>query len=221
MKKILLITVALLFLFGCSKESSLSPASVTTIHPETKVTATQETDLREYQELLSYNDTGNWIPFTLGCIFEKPQDIDLEFMFYSGTAELGWHSISSASEAELIHAGFWREMDLQVMPVSSLNDALRQTLGITLTDVKIPESWYYLSAEDAYCSNNNDAYYIGPVTVTSVTKYNDGTAEVHYQVDSYYNTKTGEFLDETCLLLTLWQDGDEWVVYSNFIESVG
>ena len=221
MKKFLLFILALLFLVGCSKVNPLPSTSVTTEPSETEIIATQETDLREFQELLSYHDNGNWIPFTLGCIFEKPQDVDLDFMFYSGTTDLGWHSISSASEEELINAGFWREMDLQVMPVSSLNEALKETLGITLADAKIPVSWYYLSSEDAYCSNNNDAYYIGPVTVTSVTKYSDGTAEVHYQVGSCYNTKTHEFLGKTCLILTLYQDGTRWLVYSNLIESVG
>ena len=232
MNRLIYIFLIILLLSGCKPTDSHSvvtiPApeqsapieSIDTTHPE--ITATALEDITEFQNMLNYQPgIENWIPFALGSVFDKPEDIDLEFMFYAGTDGMGWNDILAASEQELIDAGFWREMDLQVMPVSSLESALMSTFGISLSDITIPDSWYYLSDEDAYCSNNNDAYFVGDVVVTTVTEYSDGTAEVHYRVGSYYHTKTGEFLDETALILTLKRSGEHWLVYSNLIENVG
>ena len=221
MRRLLYILLISVFLCGCKQKETLPPA-FTEAPEEPAATSSEIQDLSKFQSLLSYDDTHqNWIPFALGSVFENPRDIDLEFMFYMGTERLGWFDISAESEQELIDAGFMREMDLQLMSVSSLEQALEATFGISLSDTTIPLSWYYLSSEDAYCSNNNDAYFVGNVIVTSATEYSDGTTEVHYQVDSYYNTKTGEFYDQTALILTLKQHHDRYLIQSNLIESVG
>ena len=222
MKSFVCMLLTIFLLCGCTYSTNGTVPSPTDASEETVVTSIELQDLSQFQSMLNYSeDTENWIPFALGCIFESPQDIDLDFMFYRGIDNLDWHSIGKESEQELIDAGFMREMDLQVMPVDSLESILQATFGITLAETRIPDSWYYLSAEDAYCTNNNDAYFVGNVTVTSATRYSDGTTDVYYNVGSYYNTKTCEFYDCANLILTLKDQNGCWLVHSNLVEGIG
>ena len=222
MKSFVCMLLTIFLLCGCAYSTNSTVPFPTNAPEETMVTSLELQDLSQFQSMLNYGEnTENWIPFALGCIFESPQDIDLDFMFYQGIGNLGWHSICKESEQELIAAGFMREMDLQVMPVDSLESVLKATFGITLAETSIPDSWYYLSAENAYCTNNNDAYFVGHVTVTSATEYSDGTTVVHYNVGSYYNTKTCEFYDCANLILTLKDQSGCWLVYSNLVEGIG
>ena len=181
------------------------PASPTviTLPPETTSPAASDT-FDEWYALLSYPDEGfNWIRSAMGCVFEKASDIDLEYLFYGGFREGNWDAVSPETEQQLLDRGFWREMDLQPMPAARIEGVLNDTFGISLSDCTIPQGWAYVEKEDLYCSNHNDAYYAGDFTITAVE--DDGkTVHIHYNIaDSYYNTATGEFLDNPSLILGL------------------
>lgn len=160
-------------------------------------------DYSEYEALLDFAAEPNWLPRALGCLFEKPEDIDLYYLFYLGVEHPGsWDDISSESEEFLLGQGFMRDMDLQIMPVAKMEEILRQTFGIELKDVAMPKEWRYIEAEDAYCSNHSDAYFPGIPNITAVD--DDGeTIVIHYTIDGFWLPDSGEFLDTAQLVLTL------------------
>ena len=175
----------------------------TTVPPETTSPASAAMSVEEAAALLDFSAEPNWLARALGCIFEKPEDIDLYYMFYLGVDHPGsWDDIAPESEKFLLDQGFMREMDLQIMPVEKMEDALRDTFDIELKDVAMPAEWRYIEAEDAYCSNHNDAYFPGVPNITSVE--DDGeTVVIHYTIDGFWIPHSGEFLDPARLVLTL------------------
>ena len=152
-------------------------------------------------------------------MFSDPTEIDLKWLFYIGTGGGGWKDISAESEQFLIDQGFIREYDLQVMPVDDLEEALQSTFGISLSDVTIPDCWVYIEAENAYCSNHNDACVPDPFTITDVTEHEDGSVEIAYSFnETHYNPQTDERLDNASFVLTLQKTPDgNWLILSNVI----
>lgn len=160
-------------------------------------------DFSEYEALLDFSTEPNWLGRALGCVFSSPEDVDLYYMFYLGVEHPGsWDDLSPESQQTLLDRGFWRELDLQIMPAEKLEEALQVTFGVSLSDVTIPVEWGYVEVENAYCSNHSDAYFPGIVNITAVE--DDGsTIVIRCTIDGYYNTATGEFLDSANLILTL------------------
>ena len=194
------------------------PARVETIPEPT--TPPVPTDFTPYGALIAYAADPNWLARSLGCLYESPTEIDLNYMFYLGVDHPGsWNEISAESRETLIDRGFLTEMDLQIMPASKLEAALRETFGIGLSDVTMPESWCYIEAEDAWCSNHNDAFFPGVPTITAVE--DDGHfITIRYTIDGYWLTATGEFLDTAPLVLSLVRNEDGTIhAVSNLLES--
>lgn len=190
----------------------------TTLPPETTAPTEILNEFAEYEALLNFTAEPNWLPRVLGCVFEKPEDVNLYYMFYLGVEHPGsWDDISAESQQSLIDQGFWREFDLQIMPCDKLEEALQSTFGIGLADVTIPESWGYIEAEDAYCSNHSDAYVPDAFTITNVSESPDGTVEIHYFCESYYNTAADDFLYTVDLILTLRKTDDGFLAISNVL----
>ena len=191
----------------------------TTVPPETTAPTVSD-PFAEYYALLEYTwpDT-NWLHNAMGCIFESPAEIDLEYLFYAGFRLGSWDLLSPESEAQLIEQGFWREMDIQPMPVDQLEQVLQNNFGISLSDCTIPEGWAYVEKEDMYCSNHNDAFFPGVPTITAVE--DDGHfITIHYTIDSYWITATGEFMDTAPLVLSLVRNEDGTIhAVSNLLES--
>ena len=118
--------------------------------PETTVPTA---DFSEYAALLDFTADPNWLSRSIGCVYEKPEDVDLYYLFYLGVEHPGsWDDISEGSRQSLIDQDFFPEFDLQIMPCDKLEEALQTTFGIGLDDVAIPESWGYIEKENAYCS---------------------------------------------------------------------
>lgn len=227
-KHVLLFTLTLtLLLCACapaSTETTAAPETTllpettlppeTTQPPETTIPETSEPEAAEpfadWYDMLEYTyPERNWIRSAMSCVFERPEEIDLEYLFYNGLSYGGWDKVSPESEQYLIEQGFWREMDLQPMPVSELNRILDAVFDISLSDMTIPDAWVYLETEDFYCSNHNDAYGFVDYTITEVTELDDGLVKISYTVDSYfYNPKTDEFYDFADLVLILRQTKD-------------
>ena len=232
MKKLALLLALMLLLTACNQvPPPADTAPPQTTEPVVEITALVETipetttppvitDFTPYESLISFDADPNWLARALGCLFESPSEIDLNYMFYLGVDHPGsWNEISAESRQTLIDRGFLTEMDLQIMPASKLEAALRETFGIGLSDVTIPESWCYIEAEDAYCSNHNDAFFPGVPTITAVE--DDGHfITIRYTIDGYWLTATGEFLDTAPLVLSLVRNEDGTIhAVSNLLES--
>lgn len=187
----------------------------------TEITGMTVQDFTEYYDLLSFSgNERNWIYFSMGCLFSNPQEIPLNFLFYLGVDHPGsWMDISPESQQYLVDQGFTTEMDLQIMPVGILEQIMQDTFGVSLSDVPIPSEWDYIEAENAYCSNHSDAYIPGPFTISAVTEYNNGTVEITYETDMFYDGSTGEFYDQPTLILTLSpRENGNWLVLSNCLK---
>ena len=232
MKKFALLLVLMLLLTACAEvPPPADTAPPQTTEPVVEITARVETipetttppvisDFTSYKALISFDAQPNWLARALGCLFESPTEVDLNYMFYLGVAHPGsWNEISAESRQTLMDRGFLTEMDLQIMPADKLEAALQETFGIGLSDVTIPESWCYIETEDAYCSNHNDAFFPGVPTITAVE--DDGHfITIHYTIDGYWLTATGEFLDTAPLVLSLVRNEDGTIrAVSNLLES--
>ena len=178
------------------------------------------TDFSEYVDLLDISADPNWLARSLGCLYEHPWELDLYYMFYLGVGYPGsWNEISEESRMKLVNEDFLEEFDLQIMPVETLEAALQDTFGISLSSVEIPESWGYIEAENAYCSNHSDAYFPGVPNITAVE--DDGTyITIHYTIDGYWIPSTEEFMDTAPLVLSLIRNDDGTIhAVSNLLES--
>lgn len=188
----------------------------TTVPVETTTPAVR--DFAEYEAVLSLSAQPNWLARAVGCVFEKPEDINLNYLFYLGVGHSGsWDDISAESRQSLVDQGFLTEFDLQIMPAYKLEEILQSTFDISLKDVTIPESWGYIEAEDAYCSNHSDAFVPENFTIKNVTESPDGTVDIHYFCESYYNTATDEFLYSVDLVMTLQVTKDGYQAISNVL----
>lgn len=224
MKRFALILALVLLLCGCTE----TPPPATTAPPlptessapmETTIpdesTAPVETtvptvitDFAPYEDLLSFDAEPNWLGRSLGCLYESPSQINLNYMFYLGVDYPGsWGEISDESRRKLVDYGFWDEMDIQILPAEILEQALRECFGVGLDDVTIPQEWCYIEAEDAFCSNHNDAFFPGIPIVTAVE--DDGVnIWIHYTIEGYWIPDTEEFLDSASLILGLERQED-------------
>ena len=190
----------------------------TTIPTTTPETAPIITDFSEYEDLLSFSAEPNWLARSLGCLYEHPWELDLYYMFYLGVGYPGsWNEISEESRRKLVDEGFLEEFDLQIMPVETLDAALQDTFGVSLSSVEIPEEWGYIEAEDAYCSNHSDAFFPDAFTITNITESPDGMVQIHYFCESYYNTATDEYLSTVDLILTLREMNGSHQAVSNVL----
>jgi len=214
MKRLALLLALLLCLSACTAplpppETTAPPQTTAPVEPTLPPETAAAMTIGEAAALLHPNgDAPNWLFFSLGCLYEKPEDIDLSFLFYLGVNHPGsWNDICEESRQTLIDQGFLTEMDLQIMPAEKLEEALRATFGMGLTSMVIPESWAYIATENAYCSNNNDAFFPGVPNITAVE--DDGkTIVIHYTIDGYWLPDSEEFLDPAELVLTLNRQED-------------
>ena len=231
MKRFALLLALVLLLSACGQTPpvettapSQTNAPVETVPETTTPMETTEpvtiTDFAPYEALLSFSAEPNWLARSLGCLYESPAEVDLEYMFYLGVDHPGsWGDISAESRQTLVDLGFWEEMDIQIMPVEKLNAALQSTFGTSLEDMTIPEYWGYIDAEDAWCSNHNDAYFPGTPTITAVE--DDGRfITIRYTIEGYWVPGTDEFLDTAPLILSLIRNEDGTIhAVSNLLES--
>ena len=225
MKKLALLLALMLLLTACAQ----TPPAETTAPPETSVPVetvpeTTEpvtiTDFAPYEALLSFDAEPNWLARSLGCLYESPAEIDMNYMFYLGVNHPGsWADISDESRQTLIDAGFIEEMDIQIMPAEILEEALQSTFGMGLNYMEMPAEWAYIYNEDAFCSNHNDAYFPGVPTITAVE--DDGHfITIRYTIDSYWVPGTETFLDTAPLVLSLIRNEDGTIhAVSNLLET--
>ena len=232
MKKLALLLALMLLLTACNQvPPPADTAPPQTTEPVVEITARVETipetttppvttDFTPYGALIAYDADPNWLARSLGCLYESPTEIDLNYMFYLGVDHPGsWNEISAESRQTLIDRGFLTEMDLQLMPAAKLEAALQETFGLGLADMTIPDQWCYVKDADLYCSNHNDAFFPGVPTITAVED-NGHFITIRYTIEGYWLTATDEFMETAPLVLSLVRNEDGTIhAVSNLLES--
>ena len=151
---------------------------------DTTLKTDEAKEIAKYQELLREE----WIQRIIGCIFEEPEDISLEYMFYLGLPHEEREDPSQYSQTEIdllkdaLRDTFWGEEAWEgahKFPAERLNEILNQYLGVSLADVEIPETWIYLAETDAYYDVRTDAYSVSP-NVTGVNTDENGLIYVYW-----------------------------------------
>lgn len=194
------------------------PTVAEPIIKETDPTEPGETEkagptIESFTELLnSDSPEAYWLCQAMGCVFGQPEDIDLYYFFYNGIVPDAWNVISQESVDWLESQGHKKGSGLQVMPLEDMEQIMQDAFGISMADVEsgIPGKWRYLQEEKAYASFHSDVWGgMGGITVTWVDEYAGGRVDVFYTVSgSYYNTATGEYLDNPDMVLALRQQPD-------------
>ena len=238
MRKLALLLVLMLLLTACAEvpppadtapPQTTEPVVETTIPTETTlpvetVPVTTEpvviTDFTPYEALLSFSAEPNWLARSLGCLYESPTEIDMNYLFYLGVNHPGsWSDISDGSRQTLLEAGFIEEMDIQIMPAEILEEALQSTFGMGLGYMEMPEEWAYIYNEDAFCSNHNDAYFPGVPVITAVED-NGHFITIHYTIEGYWVPGSDMIYDTASLVLSLVRNEDGTIhALSNLLES--
>ena len=141
MKRLALLLALILCLSACAEipppadtappRPAETTAPVETTQPPETTSPVVSDPFEEWYALLDFAEypETNWLRNAMGCVFTAPDEIDLEFLFYAGFRDGSWDKLSPESEAALIEQGFWRDMDLQPMPVSKIEDVLNSTLA--------------------------------------------------------------------------------------------
>ncbi|MGN0985889.1 MAG: M56 family metallopeptidase [Candidatus Enterenecus sp.] len=175
-----------------------------------------------FQELLKYDGGETCYNGALTCVYAAPEDIALEYVFYNkfpGGEE--WHDFTAEEQAYLIsqnqdkNFGFGH-LQAQKRPAEQLEAMLQRYFGVSLSDVKIPDSWVYYEATDSYYSCHGDFYIMDWLTVTRVVDQGNGIYHIWYTSARSYaqNPATGQTY--TDMVLTVRRNaGGGYTVLSN------
>ena len=169
--------------------------------PETTLPAEPvDARLQEYQALFDWQ--GDMIfNRAAGHEYAYKMDVDLYYLFYNGVDYPGsWDSIDASERDLLIQAGFWPELDIQIMPAELLEEKLLRYFGLGLAGVRIPDGWVYSADTDTYYSNHNDAY-ANVVTVAGYSDQPDGNVLLHLIVDGAH--QGDEYYSDAPMYMTL------------------
>jgi len=238
------LTLALL-LCACSPKngqinSGTTEATVTpTVTPTTAPTTESAADLtttptaptvqlseeERFQKLIKEE---YWYWHALGCTFEKPEDISLEYYMYGGIHPLERVNANTYTDEEKAYLdsklgskyGENAWASASKMPVAKINEAL-SVLGVTIEDVKIPERWVYYDKTDSYYVWVRDAYGIVGWNVTDVVTENGGLTKVYWEIKNMHlNTATGEYWNNGVKMVMTMQakpDGG-YLILSNVVQ---
>ena len=213
LKKLFLLLLIVSLAAGCAAEPEETLPPVENTVPVTEPVTEMVTEpLPTFEALFGLD--GAWIyRMAAGQAYDRPEDMDLNSLFYGGVDYPGsWGSISDTEQDLLMQAGFWRDMDIQIMPAALLEEKLQRYFGVGLDDVKIPRGWAYSPDTDTYYSNHNDALGCG-ATVTGHENLPDGSVLVHLTVDT---VQAGEdWYWDTPMDMTLRPVDGVWQIVSN------
>ena len=148
----------------------------------------------------------------MGCTFENPKDIPLQYYFYMGLEqdESKTYVPLTAEEQAEIDAAYRSKFNRDPytgeskLPVKEVKEAL-EVLGVTLEELTIPDEWIYHAKTDSYYFWKSDAYGVVGWSVTRVDKNTDGTVKIYWEsTDGIWNTETNRFYpDGTKMVMTL------------------
>lgn len=195
-------------------EPPTEPATEPTVEP-----TEPNPEVAKFQELLK--DNNNYYYFrAMGVIFEDPEEINLEYLFYNGLLAKDRQDRNEYTDSEVAFLkdyaknSTWRDESAWVnahkMPRQYLNDVLVDYFGVTLEDLDIPEEWTYYEETDSYYVIRSDGYGVTGFTVTDVQTDENGLIYVYWTANYIRDTRTEEikFINEPQMVMVLEERED-------------
>ena len=144
----------------------------------------------------------------LTSLYERPEDIDLQELFYCGTGLSG-----SMSDEELRQVGSFAPDGTQIcptdkLPVADMNTVLLENTGLTLDETKQIglEFFQYLPEYDAYYHSHGDTNYFHSVQVTAGERVGNTIRLYYPDTSARYDSAW------LCVTLEAQDDGSYWFV---------
>lgn len=147
-------------------------------------------ELNTAEDFEKFIKDNEWYWRALGCIFEKPEELPAWFYFYLGVGESGQFTpeesafLADAYKEKNPNGNYDAVSDIK-LPVTKINEAL-SILGVTVEDIKIPQSWVYYDKTDSYYFWVSDAYGVTDWSVTKVEEGTEGIVAVYWETDGRY-----------------------------------
>lgn len=162
--------------------------------------------LAYFQNLLTFDGGTTHYNGAMTCVYDSPEDINLEYVFYTGfPGGEGWSDFTEEEKAYLIAEGMRTEIEAQKRYGLQLEQALQAYFGVSLSQVQIPDSWVYYKDTNSYYSSHGDTHVMERFTVTKVERGEDGLVYVYYTAEGPIFRQDGTTLDgwEHDMVLTL------------------
>ena len=144
----------------------------------------------------------------LTSLYERPEDIDLQELFYCGTGLSG-----SMSDEELRQVGSFAPDGTRIcptdkLPVADMNTVLLENTGLTLDETKQIglEFFQYLPEYDAYYHSHGDTNYFYGVNITSGERVGNTIRLYYPDTSARYDSAW------LCVTLEAQDDGSYWFV---------
>ena len=170
------------------------------------MTAEECSDLEKF-----LNETGNY-GFLLS-IYERPQDIDAEQVFYIGAGIDLIRVTDEEREAYLDHTGMEEAVNLFKLSTSQISDFLLYKTGISLDQLTKKPDWVYLEEYDSYYQCHGDEE-----TNICTFEVTDGAVQgdfcrVHYRLKRFAGEEDGWHLPVYEVILK--KNGDSYRFCAN------
>ena len=142
--------------------------------------------------------------------YDRPQDVDLDQVFYTG-AGLPVEPMSPEEEQAYLKAIDQEEIytDTTRLTTEDIEGFLEKKLGTSYEEMTRPLSWIYLPEYDIYVSEHGDTNYMnftcvsGRITEEGLYELECVPGDMEYTPEDY------------CSLLTLKKNGSDWQFVSN------
>ena len=167
--------------------------------------------LAYFQDLLTWDGGTTHYNGAMTCVYDSPEDINLEYVFYNRFPDgEEWSDFTEEEKAYLVAEGSKKNLGFGDIPAQKrhglqLEQALRSYFGVSLSEVQIPNSWVYYKDTNSYYSSHGDTHVMQFFTVTKVERGEDGLIHVYYTAEGPIFRQDGTTLDgwEHNMVLTL------------------
>ena len=184
-------------------EPATKPTTEPTVEPTTEPdwesftqpTAAQSengAEVEYYQQLLDFRNGNdrNGYNAALNCVFENPEDLDLNLYFWTHfVLKDDWEDFTEDEASYLIAHGLNREHDAQKRPAEMLDAVLQVYFGQPLSAFPLPSNWIYYEETDCYYTTGTSPLIRHQFEVTEIEHAENGTVMVYYQFELYMTEK--------------------------------
>lgn len=166
-------------------------------------------ELRDFSVWIDAGDNHGNYGFLLSE-YDRPQDVDLDQVFYTG-AGLPVESMSPEEEQAYLKATGQEEIytDTTRLTTEDIKGFLEKKLGTSYEEMTRPLSWTYLPEYDIYIHEHGDTNYMNFTCVSGRL-----TEEGLYELECVPGD-TEYVPEEFCSRLTLKKNGSDWQFVSN------
>lgn len=200
---LLLCALTIAVLTGCGKKETADKTSKTSsTDSETQSKALTKEELEQWTKYVNNNENNGF----LLSFYDRPEQIDLEELFYSGCG-LEQEELSPEETEEYLKLIEMDEIYTSVIRITGtqIESVLQQRLGLTLSDMEKPLDWCYLEKSDAYVVQHGDTNAQIFTCIAGVQKD-----------DQVILDCLSEMTEETCrVTLKQSKEKDVWMFVSN------